>query len=282
MVSPIIAAIVTLFISGVILLVYLRYQHKLPRGSNLKLKEWPKGLKRLHRHTSHKVVTTFDRDEAWEIDGPVTDRRSFVNFAPSSDNARGQPLPVQSFYDMEMTDIHELDKNSKTVSSLKSTTEKAPTRSRLPWKRKPPHITLVPASSNFRVDDDKNNFTLSAIGRKEINVPVVRELPEDVDHVPQEIEETRSLITPSERAERDSQEVILISKDGRSFTLDSTSQNTFSINSQIKVISPSGSSTSPQSAMYSSSSKVSCSFIFRQLIILYVVQCISSDITAST
>ena len=42
-------------------------------------------------------------------------------------------------------------------------------------------------------------------------------LVENVDHVPPEIEETTKLITASGRAERDSQEVILISKDGRSF-----------------------------------------------------------------
>jgi hypothetical protein len=86
---------------------------------------------------------------------------------------------------------------------------------------------------------------------------VVRELADDVDHVPQAIDETRSLISPNELEERDSQEVILISKDGRSFTLDSnsTSQNTVSINSHIKIISPSNSSTSPQSAWYSGSTK---------------------------
>ena len=213
--------------------------------------EWPKGLKRLHLHTSHKVTTTYDRDEAWEIDGPVTKPSSFVDvFAPSFD------------------DVHEPDKNSSlnpTSENLKAPMEthtfRIPMRSRLPWKRRPPHIRLVPATSRFRVDDAKSIFTCSgeAVGRNEIDV--AQELVEIVDHVPPEDEERRSLITAGERAELDSQEVILISKDGRTFTLESRSENTMSVNSHIKIISPSVSSTSPQSAIRPVSAKVSCLFI---------------------
>jgi hypothetical protein len=172
-----------------------------------------------------------------------------------------------------MTDVHELNKNSKKVS--KSTTEKTwmgihpfriPTLSRLPWKRRPPYIRLVPATPRFRVDDVKSKFSCSgeAAGRNESNVAQV--LAEDVDHVPQENEETRSLITASERAERDSQEVILISKGGRRFTLESRSENTVSVNSHIRIISPSVSSSSPQSVMYPVSAKVSCSLILQLMV----------------
>jgi hypothetical protein len=268
---PVVAVLVTLLVSGIVYQIYHRCQSKFSRGSNRV--EWPKGLKRLHLHTSHKVTTTIDRDEAWEIDGPVTvpNQPPFVNFAPSFDDVHDQPVPVRaSSFDMEMTDVHEPDKISKTVTSLKSSTEKAPmgthyfripTSSRLPWKRRPPHIRLVPATPRFRVDDVKSIFTCSgeAVGGNEINV--AQEVTEDVDHVPEDIEETRSLITASERAERDSQEVILISNGGRSFTLESRSENTVSVNSHIKIISPSVSSTSPHSAMYPVSAKVSCSLI---------------------
>ena len=230
--------------------------------------ERSKGLKSLHFHSSHKVVTTIDRDEAWEIDGPVANQRPFINFALSSDDAHdSQPVPVgTSPYDMEMADIHEFDKKSKTVSSLKSATDKASLR--LPWKRRPPHVTLVPATSRFRLDDDKSIISSSgeAVGRNEINEPVAQKSAEDIAHVPREIDERRSLITSE--PERDSQEVILISKDGRNFTLESTSQKTVSINSHIKIVSPSVSSTSPRSAMHPVSVKVSFSFICRRLTIL--------------
>ena len=267
MILPIVAVLVTLLLSGVFLLTYLQYQRKLSRGSSrISRMEWPMGLKRLHLHTSssHKTVTT--RNEAWEIDGPVAIQPPFADFDSSFDDFHGEPVPRRtSSYDIEMMDV---DKKSKTASCLKSTTEKAsmgthsfgmPIRSRLPWKRRPPHITLVPATSRFRVDEAKSISTGSydIVGRNEE--------AEDVDHVKSEIEETRSLITVSEPAERDSQEVILISKDGRSFTLESTSQNTTSVNSHIKVISPSVSSTSPHSPMYPA--KVSCSFIYPRLII---------------
>ena len=267
---PFIAVLLTLLISGVVLLVYQRYQRKRSQGGNpISFMGLPKGLKRLHFHTSQKVVTTIDRDEAWEIDGPnstANHHPSFVNFAPSSDDAHGHWVPVRSpSYDMEMKDVHALDK----IPSLKSPTEKAPRRSRLPWKRNPPHVTLVRATSRFRLDDSRSIITVSAEagGRNEINVPLARDLPdEDVDHdVPPEIDETRSLITPSElAANREFQEVILISKDGRSFTLDSNSQNTGSINS--RVMSPSVSSTSPQPYPVSAM-KVSCSLICRRLIL---------------
>ena len=253
MILPVIAALMTLLISGVVLLTYQRYHS---RCGNLM--GWSKGLKRLHLHTSHKVVTTIDRDERWEIDDPVTNLPSFVNFTLSSDDAHGRPVPVRASsydpYDMEMTDIHELDKKSKTVSSLKSTTEKVPMLPRLP-RKPPPHVTSVPATSHFGVDDAKSIFTNSgkAVGRNEISVAA-----EDIDHVPQEIDEMRSLITSSDLAERDSQEVILISKDGRSFTLESKSDNTVSVNSNTKITSPSPvSSTSPHSATYPVSAKVS-------------------------
>lgn len=269
MILPIVLPIVAAVVTAIVLLTYQRYrQHKLPRGSGRSIGSmgWPKGLKRLHFHTSHKVVTTIDRDEEWEIDGPPrANQPRFINLAPSSDDALVRSFP----YDMEMTDIHDHDKKSKTVSSLKSATEKVPMH--LPWKRRPPHITLVPATSRFRVDDAESILTSSgeAVGRNEINVQVAREQAEDIDRVPPEIDETRSLIT-SEPAdsERDSQEVILISKDGGDFTLESTSQKTMSINSHIKIISPSVSSTSPHSAMHSVPAKVSCSFICRRLTIL--------------
>ena len=231
-------------------------------------------MKSLRYHTSQKFVTTIDRDEAWEIDGPnsAANHPSFVNFAPSSNDCHGHWVPVRSpSYDMRMKEFHTHDKKSKTVTSLKSPTEKSPIRSLLPWKRSPPHVTLVRATSRFRVDDSKSIFTVSneAGGRNEVNVPMMaRELTEE-DHVPPEIDETRSLITPSElAADQDFQEVILISKDGRSFTLDSNSQRTGSINSHIRVISPSVSSTSPQSAMYPiSAMKVSCFLICLRLIL---------------
>lgn len=234
--------------------------------------EWPKRLKRLHLHSSHKVTTTFDRDEAWEIDGPVEKQPPFVHFAPSFGDVHGQQVPLRaSSFDMEMTDVHdsEFDKNSKTVSSLNPTSEKAsmethsfriPMRPRLPWKRRPPYIRLVPPNPRFRVDDVKSILSCSGevVGRNEINV--VQELTE-IEHVPPENEETRSLITASECAERDSQEVILISKGGQSFTLESRSENTVSVNSHIRIISPSCSSTSPNSVIYPVSAKVSCSLI---------------------
>ena len=257
MILPVIAALTTLLLSGIVLLFYQRCHSKLPRRSNLM--DWPKGLKRLHLHTSHKVVTTIDRDEAWEIDGPVANQPPFMDFALSSDDAHSRPVPVRASpydsydpYNMEMMDIHEPDKKSKTVTGLKSTTDKPPMLPRLPWKRRPPHITLVPATPHFRVDDVRSVFTNSGEavrGRSEINVAV-----EEVDHVPPEIDETRSLITSGELAERDSQEVILISKDGRSFTLESKSDT---VNSHIKIISPSVSSTSPRSVKYPVSAKVS-------------------------
>jgi hypothetical protein len=89
---PVVAALVTLLISGVVFLTYQGYQRKHSRGGNRM--EWPKGMKRLHIHTSHKVTTTIDRDEAWEIDGPrpVAKQPPFVNFAPSSDDVHGQPV----------------------------------------------------------------------------------------------------------------------------------------------------------------------------------------------
>ena len=258
-VLPIVAAFATLLFSGIVIMIYQRYQRKFSRGSNRM--EWPKGLKRLHLHTSHKVTATIDRDETWEIDGPVANHSSFVNFAPTPD-------------DMEMTDVHEHDKNSKTV---KSTNEKAatgihyfqiPTHSRLPWKRRPPHIRFVPATPRFRVDDAKSILTSSGEAAGGNGVAVA----EDVDHVAEDIEETRSLITPSERAERDSQEVILISNGGRSFTLESRSENTVSVNSHIKIISPSVSSTSPHSAMYPAlaSAKVSLFSSSDSLLVLYM------------
>ena len=250
---PVVASLATILILGVILLIYLRYRHKLSRRTSRM--EWPKGLKRLHLHTSHKVVTTIDRDEAWEIDGPV------ANFNPSFDDVHNQPpVPLRrvSSNNMETMDVHKLDKKSRTVSNL--TTEKAQMRSqifRMPWKRQPPYITLVPATSRFRVDDVKSVFTCSGegVGRNEVNV--AREVAEDVDHVEPNIGETRSLTSASELAERDSQDVILISKDGRNFTLESVSQKTVSVNSHIKIVSPSVSSTSPHSAMFPASAKVS-------------------------
>ncbi|KAF8802704.1 hypothetical protein BYT27DRAFT_6754483 [Phlegmacium glaucopus] len=48
----------------------------------------------------------------------------------------------------------------------------------------------------------------------------------------------------------DENDVILISKDGRPFTVGSTSTNTMSVNSHIKVESPSVSSTSPRSSSH--------------------------------
>ena len=269
---PILTSLVTLLIMGVVLTIYQRYQRKLSRGSNNRI-EWPKGLKHLHLHTSHKVTTTIDRDEAWEIDGPVTKQPPFINITPSFDNdLHKKPVPSSFDDDVEMKGVHEFDKKSKkTVSSLNSSTEKSslgtqssrkPMRSRLPWKRKPPYIRLVPATPRFRVDDVKSIFTCSgeAAGKNEINI--VQELVEDVDNVPPEIEETRSLITASESAERDrdSQDVILISKGDRSFTLESRSENTVSVNSHIKIISPSVSSTSPHSVVYPVSAKVNFCF----------------------
>ena len=263
---PVLAALLTLLISGVVLLTYQRYQRyqrKLSRGGTRM--EWPKRLKRLHLHTSHKVTTTFDRDEAWEIDGPVENQPPFVHFAPSFDDVHGQRVPLRApSFDMEKTDVHEFDKNSK-VSSLNSTTEKAsmkthsfriPMPPRLPWKRRPPYIRLVPPNPRFRVDDAKSIFSCSGevVGRNEIDV--AQELTE-IEPDPPENEETRSLITASERAERDSQEVILISKDGQRFTLESRSENTVSVNSHIRIISPSCSSTSPNSVIYPVSAKVS-------------------------
>ena len=308
---PLVAVLATLLVSGAALLIYQQYHRKHSRGSS-NLMEWPKGLKRLHLHTSHKVTTTFDRDEAWEIDGPVVKQPPFVKFSPSSDDGHGKPkeyaqessrtyppVPIRafSFDDMEMTDVHEPDKNPKTISSLNSATEKAPMgtnsfrmpmRSRLPWKRKPPYIRLVPATPRFRVDDAKSIFTCSgeAGGRNEISV--VQELVEDVDHVPPEIEETTSLITASERAERDSQDVILISKGNQSFSLESRSENTSSINSNIKIISPSVSSTSPHSVMCPVPAKVSCSLILtvigicRRLTISQVAQAVYTDTATAT
>ena len=239
--------------------------------------EWPRGLKRLHLHTSHnKVTTTVDTDEAWEIDGPVAKQPPSVNFTPTFNDVRAKLVPVRaSSFDMEMTNVHELDKNLKTVSNLNSTNEKAPMgtqsfripiRSRLPWKRKPPYIRIVPATSRFRVDDVRSIFTCSgeAVGRNEINL--AQELAEDIDHVPTEIGETRSLITSSERAERDSQDAILIPKGNQSLALESRSENTVSVNSHIKVMSPLVSSTSPHFAMHPVSAKVSCSLIWQLLV----------------
>lgn len=198
MTLPVIAALVTLLIS-------LRYQRKVSRD-RIRM-EWPKG-KRLHLHT-HKFVTAIDGDEAWEIDGPVANQPPFMNFAPSFDDFfHGQLVPIRrSSYDMEMTDVHEVVKNLRTVLSLKSTNEKAPMR--LPWNEDP----TVPATSRLRVDGVKSNCTSSseAVGRNEINVPVAWELAEDVDRVLPKIDKTRSLTT-SEPVGRDSQEVILISK----------------------------------------------------------------------
>jgi hypothetical protein len=208
---------------------------------------WPR---RFHLHTSHKVTTTIDRNESWEIDGPVLKR--------PSENLRVQPISVRAL----PSDLHESDKYPKTSSSSSSATSmgthsfRIPSSGRLPWKRKPPRIRLVPATARFRVDEVKGVLTSSgeAVERNEFNMA---QEAEDPAHVLPGDEETTSLITHSERETRDSQDVILISKGGRTFTLESRSENTVSVNSHIKIISPSVSSESPHSTMQPVSARVS-------------------------
>jgi len=138
--------------------------------------------------------------------------------------------------DRELTDADKSDNNLKTVPIA---TEKAPIgkhsfripirlSTRLPWKRRPPLIRFVPASPRFRVDDAKSILTSSgeAVERDEFNA---QELVEDFDHVLPEDEETTSLIS-------------------------SRSGNTVSVNSHIKIVSPS-SSESPHSTMQPVSAK---------------------------
>ena len=227
----IVVVVMAFLISGIVFLIYQRHQRKFSRGRSRL--EWPlKGLKRLHLHTSHRVTTTIDKDESWKIDGP---------------------LAKQPFED-------EFEEYPKTVSSSNSASEKGthsfriPIRSsvRLPWKRRPPHIRLVPATSCFRVDEVKS--ILPSVEGKQVVQELVND---DFDHVPMGDEETTSLITPSERATRDSQDVLLISRAGREFTLESRSENTISINSHIKIISPSVSSASPHNSMQPVSARVS-------------------------
>lgn len=245
---PIAAAVGTLLISGAVLLIYQRSQPKFSRQDSMR---WPNSLR--------TRVVAINKDESWEIDGPITKQ-------PFQD-VHGQPVSIQrsprSPLDRELTDANKSNKNQKTDSAA----EKAPIgrhsfriparlSARLPWKRRPPLIRFVPASPRFRVDDAKSIFTSSGevVERDEFNA---QELVEDLDHVLPGDEETRSLITSSEHAARDSQDVILISRGGRQFTLESGSENTVSVNSHIKLVSPSVSSESPHSTMQQVSAKVS-------------------------
>ena len=243
----------------------------------------PTSLRQFRLHTSHKVTTTIDKDESWEIDGPV--KQPF-------ENVRVQPIPARAL----PSDPHESDKNPRTSARSNSATENAsmgthsfriPSSGRLPWKRKPPRIRLVPATSRFRVDEVKDVLTSSGEGveRNEFNMA---QEAEDPDHVLPGDEETTSLITHSERETRDSQDVILISRGGRTFTLESRSENTVSVNSHIKIISPSVSSESPHSTMQPVSARVSHSpyMIFsgtcRWLTIFCTAHAIHACATAAT
>lgn len=228
--------------------------------------EWPRGLRRLRLHTSHRVITRIDRQDTWEIDGPGLKPPSFVKAPFKEENmSNGQLIRALSVFDPEPTDVHELDK--KTILSLNPKTEKPPTGTnsfrfptrppvRLPWKRRPPHIRFVPATSRFRVDDVSKTGSSEGMDDGFSQVNEVDEAQELADiYVSPEEEETTNLISPSEREDRDSQDVLLISQGGRDFTLESResreSRSTVSVNSQIKVISPSVSSNSPRSTVIS-------------------------------
>ena len=247
------------------MVVPLVYRRKFLRGDRHE-RLWPKGFKRLRLR--HRVVTTIDRHDTWQIDGPES---AFVNFAPSAekDISHGPLLPN---LDLELgsTDIHEPDKKLKTIPSSSSKPLTVPhsfrlsTRSpvRLPWKRRPPQIKLVPATSRFRVDDvNRSIYTCSSNANTEEGAKRFSQMdeapePGDDDYILPDDDETTDLITASERAERESQDVILISKGGRDFTVESGSA---SVNSHIKIESPSVSLASLCSSMQLVSAKISCS-----------------------
>ena len=254
---PVVAAVSTLTLSVVAFLIYGRLR-KSSQGDNRI--RWPKGLKQLRLR---KVTTSSDRQDSWEIDQEsAMEQSSFVNFAPSVVDNKfpgQQPIRELPVFNPEPTVVHESEKPPMRPRSFR-----IPKASSMRlWKRKPPHIKLVPATPRFRVDDvDKSAHTCSvdANAGEGRNVSgEVNEEEEAEDDVAQYIsledEETTNLITHSE--ERSSHDdVILISKDGRPFTLESRSTNTVSVNSHIKIVSPSVSSASPRSAMQPIPTKV--------------------------
>ena len=242
--------------------------------------EWPKGLKPLQLRPSHKVIASFDRTDDWEIDqdddAPMKSPK-FVRFAPSIEESVFSGRPVRAPHvDLQPVDVYEFDENSKPVLNSNSKTEKSlmgtdsfrmPTRVvrlPVPWKRRPPQIKLVPATHRFRVDDVNKSVCGGANTEERENgfgqMTKSDEAVDDDPCFPQDYEEATNLITPIEREERNFDTVLIISKEGQPFTFESNT-NTSSINSHIKIESPSVSSASPRSTLHKIPSKVSHSLI---------------------
>ena len=240
--------------------------------------EWPKGLKRLQLRPSHKVTASFDRTDDWEIDqddDAFMKPPKLVKFAPSIKESVFSGRPVRAPHvDLQPVDVYEFDENSKPVLNSNSKTEKPlmgahsfriPTRLvrlPVPWKRRPPQIKLVPATHRFRVDDGVCGGASTEEGENGFGqMAKSDEAADDVDpYLPQDDEEATNLITPTEREERNFDNVLIISKEGQPFTFESNT-NTSSINSHIKIESPSVSSASPRSTLHKIPSKVSHSLI---------------------
>lgn len=238
----VVAVVITPFFLGIVLFIHQRMR-KSSRGGNRM--GWSKGLKRLQL-PFHKTTASLHRhDKDWVIE-------------PDDDGLVFDP------------DVHESDKTPKAILN---SDENPPTKSlsfrissssmrlpRPPWKRRPTQIRVMPATPRFRVDDvDKSKCsgeTNTKEGWKELSRMDKVDEAQDSSDDDVENEETKDLISPVERAMWDPQKVLLISRDLQDFTLASRSSNTTSVNSQIRVISPSVSSTPPNSAKLPESTKV--------------------------
>ncbi|KAF8149401.1 hypothetical protein B0H34DRAFT_733603 [Crassisporium funariophilum] len=276
-VLPIVAAVLTSFLMTFVLLVYQR------RSSKGNILDWPsRGLRHLRLGSATKVQTVSKAD-TWVIDsreGYLGEPPVFMDPLPSpADTFRGHPQLVRFSPEFDSKEVqghlpHQVGTQSSSSSNsrgewhvpgssaLKSMHLGDRMRSvPVPWGRKPVPVRQVAAYNRFRIDENdkttessnRSTLTPSAEARSAASADGdnsrFSQISETSDHseleypTPEDDEET-NLISQDEHDNG----VFLISNGRRDFTVGSRSTNTSSINSHIKIISPSVSSASPRSS----------------------------------